>query len=358
MAPAAWNSRRLHGLLRGSFPRLRIEFVNHAALLLDTGDARLLCDPWFEGTAFDGGWALLSPTAFPYERFHEVTHLWFSHEHPDHFSPGTIRKIPPAARAKITALFQTTVDKKVVAYLRKQGFAEVLELPPGEWHRLSPKLEVMCCPFPGMADSWAAFRADGVTLLNMNDCPLTNREQIAAIRSQVGRVDVLATQFSISAWDGNPEDLPRRRAGAQAMLDRAVLQCEGFAAAYVIPFASFIWFCHDENRYMNEGFLPIAEVDSGLRTRTAARPVWLYPGDSWTAATPHESTAALQRYAADLASLPGRSVVTSTPVAPDELVAASRQFCKNLAEGSSRLRLRLYWARTAWRFRRAGAREG
>ena len=93
---------------------MRIEWVNHASYVLESGSVRLLCDPWLRGTAFHDAWALLAPTAFRAEDFASITHLWFSHEHPDHFRPGEVRAIPEAARRAITVIFQTTRDRKVV----------------------------------------------------------------------------------------------------------------------------------------------------------------------------------------------------------------------------------------------------
>ena len=77
-----------------------IEFVNHASLLVSAGDVRLLSDPWLEGKVFHDGWALTAPTAMTFDDFKNVTHIWFSHEHPDHFLPDNLKKIPEAHRRR------------------------------------------------------------------------------------------------------------------------------------------------------------------------------------------------------------------------------------------------------------------
>ena len=93
---------------------MRLEFVNHASYILDASKqgVRLLTDPWLEGNAFNNGWGLLAKTTFRYEDFGSITHLWFSHEHPDHFSPPNLKKIPEDARKKITVLFQKTATAR------------------------------------------------------------------------------------------------------------------------------------------------------------------------------------------------------------------------------------------------------
>ena len=84
---------------------LKLEWINHSSFLLEHGRVRLLCDPWIEGYVFDNNWAQLSPTKFSYADFARVTHLWFSHEHPDHFFPPNLEKIAPEIRRNITVLF-------------------------------------------------------------------------------------------------------------------------------------------------------------------------------------------------------------------------------------------------------------
>jgi UDP-MurNAc hydroxylase len=323
---------------------LRIEFVNHSSFLQASGGVRLICDPWLGGAAFDDSWGLLAPTALRYEDFAGVTHLWFSHEHPDHFHPPTLKRIPPELRARITVLYQESLDRKVIEHCRGLGFKEARELPTGQWVELAKGFDVKCAPQAGFQDSWLATRTPGGVVLNVNDCPLFERELVRAIRTQVGPIDVLATQFSISAWDGNREDLARRRRGAQTMLDRAVMHAEEFGARYVLPIASFIWFCHEENAWMNDGFLPLAQVVEELRTRTKSTPVLMYPGDTWELGEAWDNAPALARYEADVASLATRPRSAPKLVDADELMKNSREFCAQMRSGSDPLRLKLRWA--------------
>jgi L-ascorbate metabolism protein UlaG (beta-lactamase superfamily) len=71
---------------------MTVEFINHARLLIEQDKICLLSDPWLEGSVFNNGWKLITPTQFSYEEFAKVTHIWFSNEHPDHFFPPNIKK--------------------------------------------------------------------------------------------------------------------------------------------------------------------------------------------------------------------------------------------------------------------------
>ena len=178
---------------------MKIKWINHAGFLLESGNIKLISDPWIEGTAFDNGWKLLSPTLFDYNDFENVTHIWFSHEHPDHFSPANIKKIPLQFRAKITVIYQTTDDKKVVEFCRKAEFKEVIELPPSKWFALDTDFKVMN-QNDRDGDSWLAIDTEGVSILNLNDVVSYQSDlELNRLKNQIGKIDVFffSTLFSI-----------------------------------------------------------------------------------------------------------------------------------------------------------------
>jgi hypothetical protein len=157
---------------------LKIEFVNHASFVCETNGLRIISDPWLDGMAFNNGWALLSPTKFSYEDFRNITHIWISHEHPDHFSPPNLKKIPESCRERITILFQETKDKRVVNFLRSIGFSNFIDLPSDRWVELKPGVEVLCAPIEagwGEGDSWMCLKTPEATLLNINDCDMQRK---------------------------------------------------------------------------------------------------------------------------------------------------------------------------------------
>jgi UDP-MurNAc hydroxylase len=324
---------------------MKVDFVNHASFILEHAGTRVMCDPWLEGTAFNDGWALLSDTAMPYSAFGDVDYIWFSHEHPDHFSPPTLKHIAPEHRATITVLYQATDDGKVTSYCRNQGFKAVIELVPGERFRLGPDLEMEIGTWPGYSDSWSCLRSSEGVVLNLNDCAVISEADVAAIRERVGPIDVLFTQFSISAWDGNLDEHDRRHQGARTMLRRVSMQCDVLRPKYVVPFASYIWFCHEENFYMNEAFLPIEEVARTLNERCVSTPIFLYPGDIWEPGTPHDSDAAIERYAAELSSLGDRPRVQPPLISRDELMQSSKAFVDSMLDGADASRLRVHLVR-------------
>jgi len=72
---------------------MRISFVGHASILVKTGQVHLLTDPWFRGEVFNESWTLHPEPVLSEQDLAEVTHIWISHEHPDHLSIPTLRSI-------------------------------------------------------------------------------------------------------------------------------------------------------------------------------------------------------------------------------------------------------------------------
>jgi UDP-MurNAc hydroxylase len=319
---------------------MEIEFVTHASVLVHMGDVHLLTDPWIEGTAFDNGWSLLSPPRKGYEVFREASHVWFSHEHPDHFAPPVLRNVPPEVRAKLTVLMIETADKKIVDFCRSLGFGIVLEIAPYRWYSLSTGTSIMVGPVGD--DSWCVLTAGGKTVLNVNDCCLQAPEDLNPILHSIGgEPDVLLTQFSYAQWSGNPEDLERRRGEALRKLNEVQLQIKQLKPNWVIPFASYIWFSHIENAYLNDASNRIDEVANFIQSNTSAAPVVLYPGDVWTVGASWDSAPAIDRYLADGNALSTRQPLSAQTIEEPQLQSNAAKFLARAHGKSGAIALRV-----------------
>jgi UDP-MurNAc hydroxylase len=309
-----------------------IEFVNHASFIFDCGSVRMICDPWLGGPAFNHGWRLLSPTSLRRDRFESITHLWWSHQHPDHFSPHDVRSIDPAFRARIATLYQQTRDKKVIRFSRALGFKDVTELPDRRWYRLSDDLTIMCGKWDDR-DSWLALRSRDTTVLNLNDCFVSTREQADEIVRCVGDVDVLMTQFSYANWAGNPDDPAARRKEAELKLREIRIQRQAIKPEIIIPFASFVWFSHEENFYHNAEMNRVGAIAGWIEQELGCTAVVLYPGDRWRIGSRRDWRPAAARYDGDFtAMLAAGPADRSDPVSADRIIRAMRVFLKRVKQ--------------------------
>ena len=255
-----------------------IEFVNHASVLLSDGKLGVLSDPWYFGSTFHNGWSLLveSDDAYIRDVLGRTSHIWLSHEHPDHFSPPFFKRYRDLILARgITLLFQKTRDQRVVAFLRQQGFA-VAEMEDGAALALAPGF-VLRTVKSDLYDSALLAEVDGIRVFNLNDCPLTSNAALEAFAQQYGRCDVLLTQFSYAAWKGGRAQRDWRERAAQAKLRAMQRQIAVLQPRACIPFASFVRFSHSLNAYMNDAVNQPRGVLARLKSAPASL-AFMQPG--------------------------------------------------------------------------------
>jgi UDP-MurNAc hydroxylase len=312
-----------------------IRFLNHASFLVNGAAATLLIDPYLFGPAFNNGWDLVWDNV-PYEGLARVTHIWLSHEHPDHFSPPFLQSIPAALRQRITVLYRETPDKRVVDFCRQLGFATV-ELLDRRPYRIEPGFIVRCGHVP-LYDSWLEIELGGLTILNLNDCLLNTRPKLERVVRVVRHPDVLFSQFSYASWHGNPDEPQRRRTSAAAILERLRLQCEMLRPAIVVPFASFIHFSHAENAFMNDAVNTPRTVFDFLRANTASQPVFLVPNETWNGRSTDRATAGADAW---FVAARARSPRSSAPIPEEQIGRACDAFLKRMRARNSPTLLRL-----------------
>ncbi|MCG9911659.1 MAG: MBL fold metallo-hydrolase [Flavobacteriales bacterium] len=316
---------------------MKIKFVNHASFIISHKKVNLICDPWLEGTAFDNGWGLLAKTQFPYEEFEHITHIWFSHEHPDHFSPPNLNKIPEAYRKKITVLFQETADRKVSEYCRKVGFGHIVELKSNTPYTIEEDFKILCNPYTD-GDSYALFITDDGKILNLNDCIVNTLQAAEGIANITGEVDVLFTQFGYANKVGNKDDVEKRKAASDEKLQRIRFQDTAIKPKVIVPFASFIYFCHEENAYMNNGVHRIGKIYDFISQELHKPCVVLYPGDEWIVGDKHDSLASIQKYNNDYEALGNVQLLKTQTVELAELKKRGLEFIDKLISNNPRFR--------------------
>lgn len=244
-----------------------IQFINHASVIVSDKKTSVLSDPWYTGDAFHKGWNLVHET----ERqdiekvLNNVTHIWISHEHPDHFSISFFKTFGQKIKnLSITILFQKTQDKRVYKFLTAQGL-NVQELEFNREFAITNDYKVTCIK-DGFYDSGLLIESHGEKILNLNDCEVTSPNRAEEVFSITGVIDVLLTQFSFAAWKGGKENKRWRDEAASEKINTMKLQIERFEPQIVIPFASFVYFSNNKNFYLNDAANKPQELMNKLGT--------------------------------------------------------------------------------------------
>ncbi len=225
-----------------------IRFLNHSCIQIKGIDTTILCDPWFEGSAFGNGWSLLHDNSHNINNL-KFDYIWISHEHPDHFSLPTINKLKGSKKF----LYQKTIDKKVKFFLEKKGH-EVIELPNKIPKKVGDLLltSVVC---DGYDSSLIVKFQDGKVVININDARVDlnghiEKDIIPVLKSD--RVDLLMFQFSYANWAGNPGDFNIAKHQQYLVDKKNDYAISKLSPKMIMPFASFIYYSNEENFYWNE----------------------------------------------------------------------------------------------------------
>ena len=230
-----------------------IMLVNHASCVIRDDEVAILSDPWFFGGAFNDGWSLLYQNSEDdiLAIIKDITHIWISHEHPDHFSvPFFIKYADILNDNNVEVLFQETKDQRVMSFLRSKNIT-VRELKNKERYHLSSKLSIKCIK-SFFYDSALEIKIGSKKILNLNDCPIVKPQEIESFRKEFGHYEILLTQFSYAAWKGGRDNVEWRKSAAMEKINAMKNQSEILGVKHLIPFASFIRFSNHMNDYLND----------------------------------------------------------------------------------------------------------
>tara|TARA_B100000886_G_scaffold42576_1_gene26116 strand:- start:2310 stop:3689 length:1380 start_codon:yes stop_codon:yes gene_type:complete len=227
-----------------------IKFLNHSSFLVCYKETKILCDPWFFGSAFQNGWSLL------YDKSHDINnidfdYIWISHEHPDHFSIPTLKSLNKSTNF----IFQKTEDKKVINYLKKIGH-QVFEIEDKKKIKVGD-INIIVFVCDGYDSSIFFEFEKEYSFLNINDARVNLHNhidnEIMPFLSKK-KVDLVHFQFSYANWAGNKGDVQISKDQQELVNKKNIEIINKLNPRRFILAASFIYFCHEENFYWNDNF--------------------------------------------------------------------------------------------------------
>lgn len=301
-----------------------IEFVNHASYIVQHEDVRILVDPWLTGYAFNLGWALQLPTPEKYLRIdiqNNITHIIFTHEHPDHFNPVWLSTIPEEKRREITVFFQKTKDRRVINFCERLGF-QITELPPRKEFQISSEISLVINPVP-FIDSFNILKIRDFVILNLNDC-VTSKIDLHWVRKKFN-VDLMFSQFSYANWAGDPNETGYRKAIALEKLEELKKQIEYIKPSYVVPFASFVYFSHEENAHLNDQRNSVLDAVYEIEA-LGSTPIVLSPGDIWSPKDQWDNSLPISIYMNSMDIPQTDELEKAISVSKDELISLAKKY--------------------------------
>jgi hypothetical protein len=225
--------------------------IAHACIRIESQHSLMLCDPWFSGYAFNDGWRL-EPVPDPDKiSLDGLTHIWISHEHPDHLHFPTLKAIADRIDpASVEVLFQATNSKKVFNALSGIGFTRHRVLRHLERSQIDEQIQVFVYAHRHLDSCLGVIFEGKNALLNINDTEL-NLQDCKIIRQKFGTFRVLFNQFSIAGFEGY-FDREQMEINRVEVLDKLVQHHRNLGADITVPFASYMSFAKLDNHELNE----------------------------------------------------------------------------------------------------------
>ena len=69
---------------------MKIKYVSHACLFIETLDTKIIIDPWFNGPAYQQRWNVF-PKPVDIDFIKEVDYIVITHGHEDHLHAETLK---------------------------------------------------------------------------------------------------------------------------------------------------------------------------------------------------------------------------------------------------------------------------
>ena len=178
---------------------MKIKFVNHACFTIEHNKEMIMFDPWFFGEVFNSSWSLIKETNIDNIQIDNLKYILITHEHPDHLHWPTLKLIKNKINHDVRVIVPKRNNKNIVKHLIQLGY-KVAEIPNGRQFSISNNFKVT--NFTTGHDSAYIVQVDGKTILNQNDCKLSDF-QIAQIKNNYPDIDYYFMQFSLAGFYAN-----------------------------------------------------------------------------------------------------------------------------------------------------------
>lgn len=234
---------------------MRITFLGHAGLYIETEHGSILCDPWFHPAFFASWVPFPDNSALDVAQFANPDYLYVSHSHDDHLDRRFLADHIGKDAVVILPDFPTDDHRDGLAELGFHEFLETRNDEPVDLGGLRLLTNALVAPTDGaIGDSGLAISDSTATVFNQNDSKPIDFDALLAF----GPFDAHFVQFSGAIWFPMVYRLPepekhamglRKRANQLARAERMVKEID---ATRFFPFAGPPCFLDPELFLLND----------------------------------------------------------------------------------------------------------
>jgi UDP-MurNAc hydroxylase len=227
---------------------LKVTFIGHAGLFVETAHGSVLCDPWFNPVYFASWFPFPSNEGVDLSKIKNPTYLYVSHLHDDHFDATFLRE---HISKETTVLLPAFPLDHLERALRDLGFTKFLHTKnsqPFEVDGLRFMLMALTGPNGALGDSSLMVDDGEVRIFDQNDAKLVDMDTL----KRFGPYDVHFIQFSGAIWYPMVYKMPEKMKQAVGrkkhdnQFDRAMRYIKQLGPSFVVPSAGPPCFLDDE----------------------------------------------------------------------------------------------------------------
>lgn len=245
---------------------LKVDTIGNATLIAYDQRPLLVTDPWLdEHSAYFGSWGLdyeIPPAQR--EAMLSAEYVWFSHGHPDHLNPDSVKLFK---NAKI--LIADHRGQRILTGLQEEGY-DVEVLKDRQWTRLSENVRIMSIA-DYIQDSILLVDVGGTLFMNFNDAGVRYcRKTVKAVASEYSRVFMLKLSGygdadMINIFDEGGRRIPPAAAERPPVGSYLEAMADTFGATDVVPFSSFHRYQRSDSIWAQAYATPISAYREGWR---------------------------------------------------------------------------------------------
>jgi UDP-MurNAc hydroxylase len=228
---------------------MRVTFLGHAGMYVETEGGSVLCDPWFNPAYFGSWFPFPRNDGLDPQRFSRPDYLYVSHLHHDHFDPAWLAEHVEKSATVLLPAFEVDHLERSLQELGFSEFVRTEHAKPVQLGALEVAILAMTAPADGPVGDSALILADSsARILNQNDARPRDLHELEAL----GPFDGHFTQFSGAIWYPMVYDFPgaeKRALGVRKRADemeRAVHYIRDVRAPHIFPVAGPPAFLDDD----------------------------------------------------------------------------------------------------------------
>lgn len=248
---------------------LGFETIGNATLICHDEKPVLVTDPWLQGSAYYGSWALSHE--IPKAQFQAALQsefVWLSHGHPDHMNPDSM---PLFRKHKI--LLPDHVGGRIKNSLLAKGY-DVVVLQDRKWYTLSDRIRILTIADP-LQDAILLVDIGGKLIVNINDASLGAwRKFVRRCTRQYHDSFLLALccfgdADMINCYTEDGKFIEPVFGLSEALGTQAANACAGLGTNHFIPFSSMHRYQREDSVWTNRFGLKLSDFETGFESTTA-----------------------------------------------------------------------------------------